>query len=146
MTETVGTVGEVAEVDESEEKTSGRQIFDVVAYGEENEGTVDSDGLLLAVPTTYNSRKNKPLKKEAFASEATYIRYQATVAEQRSDFYAAKAVELASKAMRIEKFGSEAARKTANKLAKAKAQMAKLRATLLETMDESELDAIFESM
>lgn len=147
MTERVGTVGEVAEESEAKEKTSGRQVFDIAAYGKEVADTVDVDGLLLSVPKTYKERKNKPLKKDDFASEATYIHYQSLVFGQKAEYYATKSAEFENKAIRIEKFGSESARKTANKLAKAKAQMVKLTQTLLDTgMDQKELDDILAGM
>ena len=154
--EKVGTVGEVAEVkDATEKKSSGREPLDIAGYvlaqceerGVAKEEIIDADGFLLEVPVTYNERKHKPMKKDDFASEAIFIRWQAEQARQRADFYSAKAVDLDAKATRVEKFGSEAARKAANKLDKAMKQMEKLREQLLATgMDEAELDSIMASM
>lgn len=153
------TVGEVGEVEAAEEKKSGRQPFDVIAYGEAVPNSVDADGLFLVVPTDvvdgegkvavvgYSERKNKPLKKENFASEATFVHYQALVAMQKSEFFAAKAIDLKSRATRIEKFGSEDARKAAHKLDKAKKQMDKLKQQLLDTgMSPEDLEAILADM
>ena len=149
-------VGDVAEVEGTKEKKSGRQPFDVVAFGAAIENAVDGDGLLTIVPDTvfaedgvtvtvagYDERKNKPLKKENFLTEAVYTRYCAMVSNQKSEWHAAKAVDLLAKAKRIEQFGSEDARKAANKLAKAQKQMIKLRATLKATgMTDEQLDDI----
>lgn len=132
---------------EAEEKPKGRQPYDLEALVAENAKAVDSDGMLTIVPEDYDSRKHIPLKKEDFTNEATFIRYQSLVAGQRAEFYAQRSSELAGKADRLEKFGSESARKTASKLARAKQSMAKLRTQLLESgMSEEELDALISDM
>ena len=137
----------VGQMKKEEKEEKGRKIYDSAALVAENPKAVDADGLLTIAPTDYDSRKMAPLKKEHFVSEAVYNRYQALVASQRSEFYAQRSAELNGKADRLEKFGSEVARKAAGKLARAKQQMVTLRAQLLETgMDEKELDSLIENM
>lgn len=132
---------------EQEEKKKGRQDFDVLAFGKEHDGAVDGEGLLTIAPSAYHYRTNKPLKKEQFASESIYIKYQSLIATQKAEFFAQKASELTGKAERLEKFGSEVARKAAGKLARAKAQMATLRQQLIDTgMAAEEIDALIENM
>jgi Uri superfamily endonuclease len=130
----VGEMPDTESVDEKK-KEKGRAIFDIAAYGTEVADSVDADGCLTVVPTTFNIRKNKPMKKEHFATEALYIRYQAAVATQKAEHEVAKAADLIAKAERVEKFGSDESRKTANKLAKAVKSMATLRAKLIEDGD-----------
>jgi len=132
---------------EEEVKEKGRKDYDSAALVASNPEAVDADGLLTIAPTDYNHRKNTPMKKEQFSSESVYNRYQALIATQKSEFYAQKAAELMGKADRLEKFGSEAARKVATKLARAKQQMVVLRAQLLESgMGEEELDSLIKNM
>ena len=132
---------------EAEPEPKGRQDFNVKAYGKENAGTVDKDGLITVSPPAYSYRKNTPLKKEQFSSEAIYIQFQAMTCEQKAEWFAQRAKELSNKAERLLKFGSEKARRAANKLAKAKEQIKTLREQLLATgMDETELDDLIENM
>lgn len=131
----------------TEEKVKGRQDYSSANLVAANPAAVDADGLLTVGPDDYDYRTNKPLKKEAFASESIYLRYLSIVASQKASFFAKKSGELAGKADRLEKFGSEAARKAAGKLARAKAQMATLREQLLASgMGEAELDALIATM
>ncbi len=130
-----------------EEKKKGRQDYDSTTLVAENAEAVNADGLLTIAPSDFHFRKHKPLRKEAFASESIYLKHQSLIATQKAEFFATKASELAGKAERLEKFGSEAARKTASKLAKAKAQMATLRQQLIDTgMAAKEIDALIENM
>ena len=140
-------VGDLKNDGTTEEKVKGRQDYSSTELVKTNAAAVDADGLLTVAPPDFSIKKNKPLKKEAFATEATYIRHTANVAAQRAEFFAAKSGELVAKADRLEKFGSEAARKAASKLAKAKTQMGVLRKQLLDGgMDETELDALIANM
>lgn len=140
-------VGDLAAEQQTEKKQKGRQDFDVLAYQAKNTEAVNAEGLLVVAPTTYHYQKNLPLKKEQFSSESIYLKYQALVAAQKAEFYAQKSSELTGKAERLEKFGSEAARKTAAKLSRAKEQMGKLRLQLLESgMPEAELDDLIKNM
>jgi len=140
-------VGDLEKAAKKGKKEKGRQEFDVPGFGGANANTVNDDGLLLVAPSDFHFRKHKPLKKEAFATEAIYIKHQSMLATQKAEFFAQKASELAGKAERLEKFGSEAARKAASKLAKAKLQMANLRQQLIDTgMDADEIDALIENM
>ena len=135
------------EKQETEKKKKGRQDYDVAGFGAANDGAVDAEGLLTISPPDFHYRKFNPLKKEAFASEATYVLHQAMLASQKSEFFALKAQELTGKAERLAKFGSEVARKAAGKLAKAKAQMAKIRQQLIDTgMSAEEIDGLIENM
>ena len=135
------------ETKQEEEKVKGRQPFDVEAYGKANAGAVDADGLLTVVPTTFAFRKNVPMKKEQFASEVIYIKYQSLVAGQKAKFFGEKAKELAGKAERLEKFGSEKARRAASKIQKAKNTITELREQLLASgMDAADLDNLIANM
>lgn len=140
-------VGQLKKSDE-EEVVKGRQDFNIDAFKKRNAAAVDEEGCLVIIPDDkFNWRKNNPLKKEQFASEGVFIQYQGLVSQQKSEFYAAKAKELYGKAERLLKFGSEKARKAANKLVKAKDQIKKLREQLLATgMQEAELDALIAGM
>ena len=139
----VGSLNE----ENQKEVVKGRQDYSSAELVVANPEAVDPNGLLSVCPDDFNCRKNNPLKKEAFVSEAIYIRYQSLVASQRAEFYAKKSGELTAKADRLEKFGSEAARKAAGKLARAKTQMATLRKQLLDSgMGEEELDALIKNM
>ena len=140
-------VGDLENGKEIEEKKKGRLAYDSAELKKVNAKAVNEDGLLTVAPPDYHHRKNLPLKKEAFATEAVYIRYQSMIASQKAEFYVTKSSELTGKADRLEKFGSEVARKAATKLARAKTQMATLRQQLIDTgMSEAELDALIEDM
>ncbi len=131
----------------AKEKPKGRQEYNSDALVATNPEAKNMDGLLTIVPTDYDSRKHKPLKKTDFATEAVFIRQQAFVAAQRAEWFAQRSAELVGKADRLEKFGSESARKTATRLARAKYQMADLRKQLLATgMAEAELDDLIANM
>ena len=137
----------VGSLKKEEKVEKGPKNYDSAELVASNPDAVDADGLLKIAPPDYNCRKNTPMKKEQFATEAIYNRYQALVAAQRAEFYAKRSTELNGKADRLEKFGSEAARKAAGKLARAKQQMAVLRTQLLESgMGEEELDSLIENM
>jgi hypothetical protein len=143
----VKKVGDLKNQTETEPEQKGRQDFDIKAFGKENKDAVDKDGLLAVAPPTYNYRKHKPMKKEQFATEALYIELQALICGQKAEFFTQRGKELASKAERLKKFGSEKARRAAAKLAKAKDTIKTLREQLLATgMDENELDDIIENM
>ena len=124
-------------------KKSSRSVYDTTLLA----GATNEEGLLILAPEDFNSRKHFPLKKEQFVSESVYLKYQSLVASQKAEFYAQKAKELAGKAERLEKFGSDAARKAAEKLVRAKKQMAILRKQLEDSgMSSEELDALIETM
>jgi hypothetical protein len=139
-------VGQLEGTEEAEVE-KGRHEYDVAAQQGRDAASVDGDGLLTVVPDQFNWRKNVPMKKEQFATEATFIKYQGLVAKQKADFYLEKSNELIGRADRLEKFGSEVARKAANKLVKAKDQIKKLREQLLATgMSEDDLNTLVAGM
>lgn len=139
----VGTLNE----EQVEEVKKGRQDFDVEAYGATNEGAVDADGLMAIAPGDYSYRKHNTLKKDVFTTEAIFMRHQANVAAERAEFYATRSAELVGKADRLEKFGSETARKQAGKLERAKKQMDTIRQQLIDGgMAPEEIDSLIANM
>jgi len=126
-----------------EEKEKGRVDFSIKdAKYRDKDGNVvtavNGDGLLVAVPVPikdadgkilyagYNARKHLPLKKSEFASITEYLRYQAFVARIKAAILVKNAEEKEAKANRIEKFGDEATRKKAQRVAKMREQLAAL--------------------
>jgi len=102
---------------------------------------VNSDGLLVAVPKPievsgevvyegFDIRLHKPLKKDQFADLATYLLHQAYVARAKAERFLAMAEDKEKKAARIQKFGDEATRKKAMKVARMREQLAELEAQL----------------
>jgi hypothetical protein len=83
-----------------------------------------------AIQVGFSTRLHKPLKVGDFVTLADFLEYRATAIESRL----AKAMEaprkLREKAMRFRKFGDEATRKKADKLARAREQVAALEAEL----------------
>lgn len=142
MVEHVGDLNEA-----TEEKKKGRQPYDTTELKASNKNAINADGLLMIAPAGFNFRLHETMKKEDFATESVYLRYQSLVASSKAEFFAEKSAELTGKADRLEKFGSESARKAATKLARAKKTMSDLRAQLVESgMSEEELDALIEDM
>jgi len=132
--------------EETKEEKKGKVDFPIkeAMYRNAEDGVVtavNGDGLLVAVPvplkegkgdeakviyTGYNIRKHLPLKKSDFACIHTYIRYQAYVARMKALALVKSAEEKEKKASRIEKFGDEATRKKATKVARLREQLAVL--------------------
>lgn len=153
MAKKVGDLSKGASPDAStsgkltKEQRKAARKFDIKAYGKEAEGNVNADGEILIVPGSFNHRKNNPLKKADFASEAIFVKYQGLISQQKSDFYAERATELVAKAERLEKFGSDDARKQAGKLQRAVDQIAVIRQQLIDGgMDEAEVDGLIKDM
>ena len=143
----VGDLAKGTEAQAEVKKEKGRQDYSTAELVKTNAAAIDENGLLTVAPSDFNHRKHKPLKKEAFSSEAVYLRYQSLIAGQKSEFYATKSTELTGKADRLEKFGSEAARKAATKLQRAKKQMVTIRQQLIDSgMAEEEIDNLIKDM
>lgn len=112
---------------------------------------VNAENLLVAVPKPikdgdkivyagFNHRKHNPLKKSAFASMATYIRFQAYLNRLKAAVLIKSAEEKETKAARIEKFGDEATRKKVQKVARMREQLEALEKQLKEdNIDVSEI-------
>lgn len=102
---------------------------------------VNDDGKLTAVPVTikdgdtvifegYNPTMHKPLKKEHFADMPTFMLYQAFLLRFRGERMIEIAKKREDRAQHLLKFGDEATRKKAQKYARMKDQMEKLKAQL----------------
>lgn len=140
-----GASGSIAKPTKEQKKAA--KAFDIKAYGKEAEGNVNGDDEILIVPVAFNQRKNTPMKKADFASEAVFVKYQAMVAQQKSEFYAERSKELAGKADRLERFGSDDQRRKAKKLERAHEQMKVIRQQLIDGgMSEAEIDEIIATM
>lgn len=129
---------------EGNEKEKGRIEFPIQGTRYRNaEGqivtAVNSEGLLIAVPkpikddegkkvlyTGFDVRKHLPLKKNDFASFATFMYYQAFIARCKAVILIKSAEEKEAKASRIEKFGDENTRKKVQKIARMRDQLAAL--------------------
>ena len=142
-----GTTGTTAKKEEKKEK--GRVAFvvkDAMYRDTENNvvTAVNGDGQLIAVPVPikdesgkivyvgYNSRKHLPLKKSDFASIVEHIRYQAYIARLKAVALIKSAEEKEAKADRIAKFGDDATRKKAQKVARMREQLKLLEQGLVE--------------
>ena len=134
---------------ETDEKKKGRIDFPIKGAKYVNAddalvSAVNKDGLLIGVPITvkdgegkvtyagFDIRKHKGLGKAAFADIATYMRYQAFINRERAARLIALADEKDKKADRIEKFGDEATRKKAAKVARMRETLAAMEAQLVE--------------
>jgi hypothetical protein len=137
---------------DKKEKKKGRVDFDIAAariLDAETDKLVkaaNKDGLLTVIPKTipgknegdkpryegYDSRKHKPLKKGDFAEVATYLEFQAMQNREKAAKLIVLAEEKEKKADRIRKFGDEATRKKAAKVARMRDQLAVLEKQLEE--------------
>ena len=142
--------GETTKPEEKKEK--GRVAFPIkdAMYRQSKENgnavvtAVNGDGLLIAVPKPlkddagkiiyagFNSRKHLPLKKSDFASIVEHIRYQAYIARLKAVALIKSAEEKEAKADRIAKFGDDATRKKAQKVARMREQLKLLEQGLVE--------------
>lgn len=139
----------VGQKTEKKEKPKGRTNFNIAKamYLDEEDNlvsAVNKDKLLIAVPkkvigdndevlyTGFDIRQNKPLVKGHFADIATYMDYQAFIAREKAARLITLAEEREKKAERIRKFGDEATRKKAMKIARMREQLATLEAQLTE--------------
>lgn len=111
-----------------------RAIFDLKTAVDANGKAVPgrAEGKLQAVPANWKPKEHKPLKRSDFADEATFIEFRAILAEQKAERMATAARKLRQQAERIRQFGDEGTRKKANKLLKAREQMAALEKELAE--------------
>jgi hypothetical protein len=107
---------------------------------------LNADGLMTSVPGDFDYRKNKPLKKTAFASEDVYIDYQGLVAEQKAAFFTELAKERRDRADHLRKFGDADTRRKAKKLERATKQALLLQKELeAQGIDVSEILAGLEN-
>lgn len=154
--ETTDTETTEATTDEAAKKNS-RIDFPIAdaMYTDDNGSVVkaaNADGKLVAVPKPikdgegkivyagFDPRKHNGLKKDSFASIATFLRYQALVARLRAIALIKGAEEKERKATNIEKFGDEETRKKVQKVARMREQLATLTQQLKDdNVDISEL-------
>ena len=140
--ETANDAENVVDAPDDVAKKNSRIDFPIAeAMYRDDEGNVvtavNADGKLVAVPkpikegdeivyTGFDSRKHNGLKKDSFASIATFLRYQALIARIRAIALIKGAEEKERKATNIEKFGDEETRKKVQKVARMKEQLALL--------------------
>lgn len=150
----VNATGSTAKKDEKEKGRKDFPIKDALYTDADgnNVKAVNGDDLLVAVPkpikddsgkviySGFNPRKHLPLKKSDFASMTSYIRYQAYISRIKAQALVKSAEEKEKKANRIEKFGDEATRKKAQRVARMRENLKKLEEGLVaEGIDISEL-------
>lgn len=107
----------------TEDKKAGKKAK---VQRKEYPGLFDADGApqkLTAVPTDFDSKLHKPLKRTDFADESMYL-------EMKADEFAAKADKLRKEAQTIRELGSSADRKNAKKLIAMQEKMAELMESL----------------
>ena len=131
MVKKVGETVEKKEKKEKKEKTK-RMDFEIVKAICAAGKAVNTDGLLIAVPTNYDPRKYKPLSKSVFAGIPTYLDYQAFMANYRAIQFTKIATDKTAKADLLRKFGDEDTRKKAQKLARLREQIEALQKQLKE--------------
>jgi hypothetical protein len=107
------------------------------------DSAINTEDLLIAVPAKivkdgktvyagFDLRKHKPLKKSDFASMALFMQFQGYVAMLKAEFYIKIAEDRKAKADRLLKFGDEATRKKAAKIARMREQLKALTDQLAE--------------
>lgn len=137
----------------AEKEKAGKTPMDYSNYkNAEGQSIVNEDGKLLEPPVRIESedgtvvqagwdpKKNKPLGKDDFATEAPFLRWKADTLRQRAERSLVMADRMDAKAERLGRFKSDKARKKAEKLARMKEQMAALEAELAnEGVDAEEV-------
>lgn len=91
-------------------------------------GTRDGDGKLTEVPTDYDSKENKPLRKGDFLLESNYLRHAGALMQTRGQGIIDKGVKWLKKAEQLDKFGDPKALRKAQKVTRLREQLIKLEA------------------
>lgn len=116
----------------TENKGRGKPAFDIKSAVDADGKAIPgrAEGKLQAVPANYEFGKVRPLKKGDFDNDATYAEFQAAGLRHRAETMLARAEKAEKKAERLRQFGDESTRRKANKLMKAREQLAALEAEL----------------
>lgn len=135
-TEATGT--EAAVVKERRARTT----FDPkTAVGPDGESIANEEGKLTSVPSNFDPKNHKPLKKAIFVDEATYLDYRAWDEARKADRFLKKSARMTARAERLRKFGDDKMRKKADRAARMREQLKTLEAEMTEA--GVDLDDVF---
>ena len=98
--------------------------------------TLDGEGKLTSIPTTFDPSTHRAPKRTNFADEADFYDFSATLLEDRMKRTVDKIAAMREQAVALRKHGDPAVRKKVAKLARMKAAMAALEKSLEDAGDE----------